>query len=62
MACSARDGRVTVMLLLTIIAALLALAQRTVWAPLPHSIDDFLGGLAVGLAVSTLIARSMARA
>lgn len=61
MARSTRDSRVTALLALTIVAALFALAQRTVWAPLPHSIDDFLGGLAVGLALSTLIARWMSR-
>lgn len=55
------DPRVTLLLVLTIVVGLAALAQRTVWAPLPHQYDGFLGGVAVGLAVGTLIGRSMAR-
>jgi len=35
--------------------------QRTSFAPLPHGSDDFLGGLAVGLALSALIARVVSR-
>jgi hypothetical protein len=41
---------------LTAAAVVVALIQRTPVAPLPHSADDFTGGVAVGLAVSAAMA------
>lgn len=55
------NPRLSVLVVLTLIVALVALAQRTVWAPLPQQYDDFIGGVAVGLAVAVLIGRLMSR-
>ncbi|HEX6037953.1 hypothetical protein [Longimicrobium sp.] len=48
--------RFKLILALTAVAALLVVLQQTALAPLPHSSDSFLGGIAAGLAVSTVIA------
>ena len=40
---------------MAVVAVLLALLQRTAFAPLPHGIDGFVGGLAIGLTLSTII-------
>jgi hypothetical protein len=38
-----------------VLAALYALIQHTELAPFPHAADDFVGGLAVGTAISSII-------
>jgi hypothetical protein len=55
------DPRLTAMLVLTAIVGLMVILQRTAMAPLPHALDDFLGGLAVGLAASAYIGWAMSR-
>lgn len=52
---AALHPRLKALLVLIPIVALAALLQRTPLAPLPHRVDDFLGGLAVGLVLSGLI-------
>lgn len=47
--------RVRRLLMAALAAAALALLQRTPLAPFSHGADDFVGGLAVGLAASTAI-------
>ena len=48
--------RLTLLLALAAVAVLVAVLQRTALAPLPHAADDFVGGVAVGLAVSAVMA------
>jgi hypothetical protein len=49
------DPRVKLLAMITAVVAVAALLQRTTLAPLPHGVDGFMGGLAVGLGVSLLI-------
>ncbi|MDQ6886553.1 MAG: hypothetical protein M3068_04575 [Gemmatimonadota bacterium] len=49
------DPRVKVVAAVALLAALYALFQHTSLAPFPHAADDFVGGLAVGSAISGLI-------
>lgn len=58
---TALHPRLTLLLVLAAITGLIAILQRTPLAPLPHALDDFLGGLAVGLAVSGCIGWAMTR-
>ena len=39
-----------------ILAMVYALVQRTSLAPFPHTADDFVGGLAIGLAIGGVLA------
>jgi hypothetical protein len=39
-----------------ILAVIYALVQRTSFAPFPHTADDFVGGLAIGLAIGGVLA------
>ena len=50
-----RDPRLTVLVALTLLSALFAVVQRTPLAPLPHGIDGFVTGLAIGFALSTIV-------
>jgi hypothetical protein len=50
------DPRFKVAGLVIVLAALYALIQRTSLAPFPHTADDFVGGLAIGLAIGGAIA------
>lgn len=50
------------LIVVAIVAGLIAVLQRTSLALLPHGMDDFIGGLAAGLAVSALFAWYMSRA
>ncbi len=58
---AALHPRLTWLLALTAITVLAALLQRTPLAPLPHSADGFVGGLAVGLAASAVVGWLMSR-
>jgi uncharacterized membrane protein len=59
---TALPSRLRLLVALTVLAGLVLLLQLTRYAPLPHSADDFLGGVVVGLAVSAAIARVVSRA
>lgn len=48
--------RLRLLLALTALAGLIDVLQRTALAPLPHAADDLVGGVAVGLAASALMA------
>jgi hypothetical protein len=50
------DPRLKVAGLIIVLAALYVLIQRTSLAPFPHTADDFVGGLAIGLAIGSAIA------
>jgi predicted lipid-binding transport protein (Tim44 family) len=50
------DPRIRFMMVLAIIAVALSLLQQTPFAPLPHAMDGFLGGVAIGLGIGSLIA------
>jgi hypothetical protein len=50
------DPRFKVAGVVIALAALYALIQRTSLAPFPHTADDFVGGLAIGLAIGSAIA------
>ena len=54
-------SRVRLLVALTVLAALVLALQLTRYAPLPHSVDDFLAGGVVGLAVSAAIGWLMPR-
>jgi hypothetical protein len=54
-------ARLKLLAALALVVGLIAVLQRSSLAPLPHGADDFLGGLAVGLALSALIARAAVR-
>jgi hypothetical protein len=55
------DPRMKLMLALTVVVGLPAVPQRTGAALLAPQADGFLGGLAVGLAASTVIGWVMSR-
>ncbi len=48
-----RDWRTTSLGVASLIAAVVALIQRTSMAPFPHAADDFLGGFAIGAGIAT---------
>ena len=48
-----RDWRTTSLGLASVVAAAIALIQRTSIAPFPHGADDFLGGFAIAAGVAT---------
>ncbi len=50
------DPRVKVAAAVAFLAALYVLVQHTSVAPFPHSADDFVGGLGVGMAIGGVIA------
>jgi hypothetical protein len=56
------DPRLKFILAVLAVVVVLVLLQLTQLAPLPHSVDDFLGGVVAGLALSAIIAWSMSRA
>jgi hypothetical protein len=58
---AALHPRLTLLLVLAAVVGLMAILQRTAMAPLPHALDDFLGGLAVGLVASGYIGWAMSR-
>ena len=49
-----RDWRVTAIAAVALIAAAIALLQRTAAAPFPHGADGFLGGFAVGAGIAAV--------
>ena len=49
------DGKLMTLMTVTLVVALLSLLQRTPLAPLPHSADGFIAGLAIGFGIVTLI-------
>lgn len=51
----ARDRRTTIFWIASVIAAAMALIQRTSVAPFPHAADDFLAGFAIGAGIASLI-------
>jgi hypothetical protein len=55
------DPRIKVAGVVIVLAALYALIQRTSLAPFSHTADDFVGGLAIGLAIGSAIAWFRAR-
>ena len=50
------DPRFKVAGVVIVLAAVYAVVQHTSLAPFPHTADDFVGGLAVGLAVGCAVA------
>lgn len=50
----ARDWRVTAITAVALIAAAVALLQRTAFAPFPHGVDGFIGGFAVGAGIAAV--------
>lgn len=58
---TALHPRLTLLVVGAAITGLIAILQWTAMAPLPHALDDFLGGLAVGLAASGTIGWAMSR-
>lgn len=59
---TAYDPRLMVIAALAAVMGLVAVLQRTELALFPHGWDDFLGGVAVGLGVSTVWGWAMSRA
>jgi NO-binding membrane sensor protein with MHYT domain len=53
---SSRDWRLTAIAVIAVLAAAIAVLQRTAAAPFPHGNDDFLGGLAVGAGIAAVFA------
>jgi hypothetical protein len=50
------DPRFKIAGVVLVLAVLYVLIQRTSLAPFPHTADDFVGGLAIGLAIGSALA------
>ena len=50
------DPRLKVAGVVIVLAVLYTLVQRTSLAPFSHTADDFVGGLAIGLAIGSALA------
>jgi hypothetical protein len=50
------DPRFKIAGVIIILAVLYSLVQRTSLAPFPHTADDFVSGLAIGLAIGSALA------
>ena len=55
-------ARLRLLVVLTIVAAALTLLQRTAFAPLPHSSDGTLAGLALAFASGAIVGWRVSRA